>query len=511
MGFIDTIYKWLGVSKDARRVSQVYTSPYKTNWVQYRGGDYTTADISTVNACCRIIGDALASAEPRLYNSKGNAVNSHPFLDSLMYANDLMNWDELLRMTSNYIALTGACYWFIDWGTGKYPAGYYPLAGGSRMKFKLDGNGNYSIFEYDNNGKIETYNASDILIFRNISSDPNTPLIGRPIAAGADYAIQELIGFHDTRMSTIENGSRPDLLFGTEERLSKEETKAFLDQFEGRHKGAANQGKSGVLPYGLKVQDIGFDIEKLMYILPMDDVKREICEVFRVPPEMLGTLGKSNKSNVDAALGVFITQTMRPYARIPENTITGFMRSPRIGLRGWKFNLFMEVPKNDEIFAKTLNTQIMSGVVTPNEGRRLMNLPPIDGGDYQFVPVNVARVDTSTGEMVDQVFTDVNGMGNSKPIDTDKKDDKKPSADDKVKELMFLARRGFKKGFAVLSIELVNKLQQWGSEGANLEAYDLIVKELNDILSIAEEKGYGVDYINDKIKKELVKALLGVK
>lgn len=438
MGLIDAIKSWFTKDKSAGKLAIAYTSPYKKDWVQYQGGDYTTADISTVNACCQIRAEVLASAEPRLFKPDGSAVMNHPFLDALMMGSDLMTWDELLKVSSHYIALTGAAYWYIDRSNGgRYPAGFYPLAGGSRMKMKLDSQGRYSKFEYNNNGAVLEYNADDLLMFRNISSDPRYVLQGRPLAAGADYAIQELIGFHDTRMSTLENGSRPDHVYSSQERIPPEEAKRFLEMVTDLLRGTNNQGKGIILPYGLKIEDFGSNLDQLMYITPMDDVKREICEVFRVPPEMLGTLSKSNKSNLDAALGVFITQTMKPFAKIFENVITSKLL-PTVKLRGWRFELHLAVPKNDELFAKTLNTNVMSGVMTANEGRKLMNLPPINGGDYQFVPVNVARVDTSTGELVDTISTDGSNIGQGNAAEQSA-----PEKESEMKHLMYVIRKEF--------------------------------------------------------------------
>lgn len=514
MGLIDTIYKWLGINKDASRVAGVLTSPYRKDWIQYNGGDYTTADISTINACCQIIGDTLASAELRMYNTRGDVVSKdkaqHAFVDNLLKGNELMGWDEIVKLTFYYIALTGACYWYVDWGFGKYPAGYYPLAGGKYMKFKLDEFGKYKTFEYSCNGVTTNYDASQIIVFKNVSSDPRYALTGKPIAAGCDYAIQELIGFHDTRMSTLENGSKPSAVLETKEFVPLDERKTILDQFKQVHGGTKNANKLGMLPYGLTYTKIDEDLETLMYLAPMDDVKREICEVFRVPPAMLGTVGAYNKANIDAAKGVYITMTAQPKAKMFENPLIKHMNDPRIGLKGYRMEMYMEVPKDDEAYAKTINTHIMSGVMTPNEGRKELNLPPIPSGEYQLVPVNVSRVDTQTGEMKDQVFTDpATGAGTSKPTD-DKKQKKDIDVNDTINELMFLTRRGFKKDVAVLSIDLKKNLRLRGYEGVNLEVYELACNEIDDILDKAKEKGYGVDWINDKIKKSLYITLSGV-
>lgn len=492
MGIVDIFRRWLGIDKSAAAVAGVYTSPYKKDWVQYNGADYTTADISTVNACCRILGEALAGAEPRLFKPTGEAVINHPFLDSLQRGNDLMTWDELLKVSTYYIALTGAAYWYIDKSGSRYPNGYYPLAGGGYMKFKLDENGKYKEFEYNNNGKIVVYKADDILVFRNMSSDPRYPLQGRPIAAGADYAIQELIGFHNTRMSILDNGSRPDHVYSSQERIPPDEAKRFLEMVTDLLRGTNNQGKGIILPYGLKIEKFGSNLDELMYVEVMDDVKREICEVFRVPPTMLGTTGQYNKANIDAALGVFITQTVRPFAKIFENT---FFKSllPTVKLRNWKFELHLEVPKNDEMFAKTLNTNVMSGVMLPNEGRKLMNLPPIEGGDYQFVPVNVARVDSSTGEMVDNVYFDsATGTAQSKPTSNNAVSEAKEQLAKATADAMYLVRVANRSGagYGEIKEQLLTKM---GNSKFAIECSKYIDEASNN--------GYGIDWVNNKIKE----------
>jgi HK97 family phage portal protein len=543
MGFINTLLRMLGFGKPTikslGKVSQLLGTPYKKDWLQYQGGDYTTANISTINACCQIRAEALANAEPRLFKPRGSAVTSHAFLDSLLAGNDLMTWNEILQFSSNYLALTGATYWYMDWSGGKYPKGYYPLAGGTYMQIQMAANGSYGQYRYINNGIMQDFKAEEILPFRSINSDPKHPLIGRPLAAGADYAIQELIAMHNTRMSTFENGSTVEIMLTTEDAVPSEEAEKIIEQIERRHKGVGNANKVGLLPYGLKVEKIGTDVTELMYISAMDDVKREICEVFRVPPAMLGTVGQYNKANIDAAMAVFLTQTIRPLCKTFEDVITSKLL-PQIGLAGWKFELHVEVPKNDEMIAKTLNTNLMSGLICQNEGRSRLNLPPIPSGDCFFIPVNVMRVGAD-GKPLDIVYTDpATGAGASTGTKDDKKAPKQPQGE-------------AKKEVAVQSIDQSNKSQPCGSEGATNIGYafglDKLCKELMyyikknqnepnildkifhgkefvefnktnetdnivdftcNLINYAIENGKGIDYINSEVKNYFKELISGV-
>lgn len=119
----------------------------------------------------------------------------------------------------------------------------------------------------------------------------------------------------------------------------------------------------------------------------------EFAIAMHYPPELIG-YREGNFSNI-AALREQL------YVDVLGGRIIAFRQALNIGLYRTKLldrsrfyveeNVGIRLMGNPELQAKILQTQTGAPIRSVNESRRMLNLPPVDGGDELIVPLNVTR------------------------------------------------------------------------------------------------------------------------
>lgn len=153
--------------------------------------------------------------------------------------------------------------------------------------------------------------------------------------------------------------------------------------------GTENAGQVAVInrslkftPWQLSAVDAQFMASRLFSI-------DEIGRWYGVPPHLLGLTEKST------SWGQGIAEQNRGLARYTLSSWTTRIeqRLTRL-ITGWKiaefdFSAFVAPSPEDEI--RLLLEQVNGGLITPNEARRVRNMPPIEGGDVLRIPAGAAN------------------------------------------------------------------------------------------------------------------------
>lgn len=116
-----------------------------------------------------------------------------------------------------------------------------------------------------------------------------------------------------------------------------------------------------------------------------------VAQVYQVNPTMVGVLDNANYSNVQAFNRQLYTNALGPDIALLEDRINGFVL-PMLGAPDTyyvKFNVESKLRGSFEEQTNAMSTAIGSAWMTRNEGRALLDMPPIEGGDELIVPLNV--------------------------------------------------------------------------------------------------------------------------
>lgn len=170
--------------------------------------------------------------------------------------------------------------------------------------------------------------------------------------------------------------------------------KRFLRMFEAFN-GAKAEKSGGValLEDGMKLESTAFKSADEQWAESVKLSLETVAQVFQVNPTMVGVLDNANYSNVQAFNRQLYTNALGPDIALLEDRINGFVL-PLLGAPDTyyvKFNVEAKMRGSFEEQTNAMSTAIGSAWMTRNEGRALLDMSPIEGGDELVVPLNVVE------------------------------------------------------------------------------------------------------------------------
>ena len=128
----------------------------------------------------------------------------------------------------------------------------------------------------------------------------------------------------------------------------------------------------------------------------------DICRFFGVSPVKAFDLSKSSYSTVEATNLSFLTETLSPLLEKIELEFERKLYKPSekdsIDVR---FDTSTLLRADKQAMASFYQTLFNIGVVSPNDIRKLLDLPSIEGGDNTFVQVNIQTLEKAVSSNAD--------------------------------------------------------------------------------------------------------------
>lgn len=172
------------------------------------------------------------------------------------------------------------------------------------------------------------------------------------------------------------DNARPDMDPKTENEI--------ITRFQQNYSGAKNASKPIIKRHGVdfSVIDTGIaDANSMQLEQNREFTQKIISEIFGVP---ISFLNGENISDIESVFVMFAENAIRPIT----NTFSEYFQNLfRIEDRGkyfikWNFDSLLKTSLNNRI--TSLTQQINNGQLTPNEARKLSDLPEVPGGDYLY-------------------------------------------------------------------------------------------------------------------------------
>jgi HK97 family phage portal protein len=171
--------------------------------------------------------------------------------------------------------------------------------------------------------------------------------------------------------------------------LKPDQARVVKESFEARHAGMRHAHAVGVLTGGAKWAPISVSPEDAQFLATRAMQTSEIAMLFGVPPHMLGQVDRTTswgKGIEEQTLG-FLKYTLQAWVQRIEDAWTPLV--PK-GIKAY-FNLDGLLRADTTTRYAAYQAARNAAVMTPNEVRALENLPPIEGGDDLFAPLNSAH------------------------------------------------------------------------------------------------------------------------
>ena len=127
---------------------------------------------------------------------------------------------------------------------------------------------------------------------------------------------------------------------------------------------------------GLKLENVGLSNEDAQWLEAMNFSVTEVCRMFRVPPILVQTLEQASYNNVESLGQQFVKFSLTRWLTLWESAISHQMLGPIASQRYYAEHAVDALLRGTAgERAEFYKTMIESGVMHPDEARRLEKLP----------------------------------------------------------------------------------------------------------------------------------------
>jgi HK97 family phage portal protein len=292
-------------------------------------------------------------------------VTEHPLLDLLRQVNPVHNQFDLFELTTLYQEAIGVAYWLLELGPLGIPAAIWPLPA-HRVTPTAEG---YVLRGPEGDRLLP---AEEVIAFR--YPDPRDPYHGglSPLRACFEQVrlVNEWTSFKRER---LDNHALPDAIVSPEGMLADDERARLETQWNHKLR-RGGPGRVVVADTALRVQLLQHSMGDLAALADLRTTREQICNAFHVPLAYLSS--DTNLANLQAAEQQHLARAIVPRLRRRDEKLNEQL----IPLYDPTGRLFLAAddptPNNRELTLREREIALKYGVLTVDEVRSAMGLPP---------------------------------------------------------------------------------------------------------------------------------------
>lgn len=192
------------------------------------------------------------------------------------------------------------------------------------------------------------------------------------------------------------NGATPRGVLTHPMRMDKPAREMIRTEWNEVHQGAGNAGKIAILHGGMGFQAISMSNEDAQFLESRQFSIREIARWFRLPPHMLADLADSSvRANIEQQAIEFIVYSLKPWLVRWEQALNRKLLAKEERREMYYEFLLESLLRGDSAAqAQAWSIGRQWGWYSVNDIRRMMNMPPIEGGDVYLQPSNMVPADS---------------------------------------------------------------------------------------------------------------------
>lgn len=185
----------------------------------------------------------------------------------------------------------------------------------------------------------------------------------------------------------LANATRPSVVVTAPVTMKKKELDEAKELFIETYAGSSNAGKA-VFAKGLGVEAFSIKPEDAQFVETMELAERQIAAAYRMPLHKINRTDQSTQNNVEAQNTSYAQETLRPIWVKIENMFSPLLPDNQ----RLKFNekAYLRGAMKDQMEA--VSKGLDSGIYKLNEGREFFDLPPVEGGDEAYRPLNTRGI-----------------------------------------------------------------------------------------------------------------------
>ena len=372
-----------------------FASGGAAGWAQTAFGEYYPRS-AVVYAAIKVRQDAIARLPLRVLRripasrQRMDGVNAraggelvgadHPLQRLLDSPNPFWSRSDLWRATETYLSLWGAAFWALERDENGNIAEIWPLRP-DKMRPIPDAQRYIKGFVYVGSGsELVPYLPDDVVWMRYFN--PLDEYAGlspiAPLRQSADMGMDAL----RANRKLLQNDSTPGLIIETEGFPTDADVSEFYARWESRFQGVEKMRRPALLSPGMKASNLGFSPRDMEYIESLRWSLEDVTRVFGVPKVMIGDLENTTFSNFSTARRLFWEDTIAAQLAFYQESLRQHLL-PHFGDDSLTVEFDMSgveaLKESEENKAKRRRIYVEAGIMTIDEVRREMNLPPIAG------------------------------------------------------------------------------------------------------------------------------------
>lgn len=398
--------KWWQFWKKEEKSSNAIRSIMQRNSATWSAREFVAfategyRDNPTVRACIMAKQKAAIECPIILVNENGESVENHPILALLNKPNPMQSWEKFLTQMigSHDIAGEGDV---LKIGIGQ-SVELWPLRPDwleiTMFSMGLPVSCSYTPSDTYEESTVKQYQFSELMIWAEYN--PLFRWRGLSPLYSAAYSIDTLNEYAKSNKAMLENGMTPSGVLWTDSEVSDTSFNRLQEQFNGKYAGAKNSGKPMILDGGLKWQGMSFTPREMEFVSGKRLSQLDVCQVLRVPPQIIGIEGSQTFANYEQARSAFYEDEVIPMVNGLLSELLGFLRKD--------FKLpptYKLIVDTDGITAleprRAERNKVIDGLTSlkVDEKRTAMGYAATEGGDVILVDSNKIPLDMAGADI----------------------------------------------------------------------------------------------------------------
>lgn len=399
--------KHRGAKKEARAAAMPARSAGDPALIEWFGGGAaassgvvvtpeTAMSCPPVYSAVRLVANTVGTLPLDLFRRTGpdsrERATDHP-LHELLHdrPNGWMTAAEFRTALHTHNCLYGKAYARIIWNNAGMATALEPVHPSAVTPFRPPGGGLAFRWQPEDSAARTLFPHEMLAIrrppFKRNLIDTKSPIDEHVETIGAAMATLEYLS------RFFANNATPKSAIKVPSPLGDEAAMLLRKSFERRHQGLDNAHRIAILDGGMEIVKLGLDNDQAKTLEHYKELCAAIAAIYNVPLHLIGQVDKSTSwgTGIEQQAIGFITHCIRPELVFWEQALNAALLSSD-GRREYYFEHNVDALLRGDFKSRMDGYALMIqwGLATPNEVRRLMNLPPLDGGDSRLQPLNMA-------------------------------------------------------------------------------------------------------------------------
>lgn len=354
----------------------------------------TALQLSTVWACTKLLAENVSTLPINVYrkSADGRELDNKQSLYTLLNRrpNSRMTAVEFRETMMLNLVLHGNAYARIERNARGDVIALWPMpAMQMTVNVLMDGTLIYT-YRVDNNvAVLSAENVLHVKIFGN-GITGLSPLANARSTMGIGMATEDYVS------SFYRNGGKPSGVLTMDEILKPEQRTQIRQLFSDTYEGSGNAHKLMLLEAGMKYQQVQINPEDMQMMEARKFQVEDIARFMGVPSVLINSPNTTAwGSGIEQIMLGFYNLNLRPYLDRWEQAIErALLTANQRGKIEVEFDFEKLLRGDMNTRASYFSTLTQNGLMTRNEGRQKLNLPPMDGGDELTAQINLAPVGT---------------------------------------------------------------------------------------------------------------------